>query len=180
MGKGPKSHRLWGGIDCGLEKVEKPEEPLRKDKSECGSPNLKATSEYDIISALGSFEDYLDEVILPERRGVPPKQYGKEVNVIPVRNGGQTPPGQRYVSSYPYLVVKTDANFIPDHNAFYNDRFINFVEQFFLYHISARKPLPGNSDECRMDPERMKGGLPPMYSCQLADGSPCSAPTQPN
>ena len=80
----------------------------------------------------------------------------------------------RYSANYPYLVVKTDAKIIADHNAIYSEPFVRFVHAFFLLHIANRRPF--EADRCYRDFENCRpgSGIPCERSCQLANGNPCT------
>jgi hypothetical protein len=121
------------------------------DESDCPCPFLEATSNWSQI-------DLLDR-IAPMLSGIPQKAqcdpiekrsasmirekqpYGSEIELTRARNS-------MYASNYPYLVVKTDAGVISDHNNIYSNRFINFLQLFLSHHITAKCPLllPGHED----------------------------------
>ena len=86
-----------------------------------------------------------------------------------------------YAARYPYLVVSTDAGVIADHNAIYNERFLDFTITFINQHISQDKPwtFPQADTAPTCSPNMdMDALLPAEQSCWLANGKSCSEPTQ--
>jgi hypothetical protein len=85
----------------------------------------------------------------------------------------------KYSANYPYLVVRTDSNIIPDHNTIYGEPFIQFLHSFFLLHIANE--LPFEADRCWRDNEvpacQLNGFIPCEQSCRHADGRSCSGRT---
>lgn len=95
-----------------------------------------------------------------------------------VAEHGQSSP--RYASRYPYLVVSTDSGVIGDHNAIYNERFLDFQMTFITEHISQAEPWewpPGAS--ARNCPPTKGGLLPSGQSCWLGEDKSCSVSTLP-
>ena len=133
------------------------------DESDCPCPFLEATSTWsqiEVIERLKSLVDVAFSSSMPEHESsIRKKQpYGSEVELTRARDS-------MYASNYPYLVVKTDGGVISDHNAIYSNRFINFVQQFFMQHIAWNPPLP----------------LPGHENTQPGiKGQSCSEPTQKN
>lgn len=128
------------------------EAPPLEDLSACGCPYLAPTASFD-------FRKYLRDLVdAHDGRG-----YGSAVELIA---------DSKYTPNYPYLVVKTDAGVIADHNAIYNERFTEFLHLFFLRHIALKQHFPAGCwrdvDAC--DPT---GFVPCERSCRLEDGSSC-------
>jgi len=82
----------------------------------------------------------------------------------------------KYSANYPYLVVKADAEIIPDHNTIYSEPFVRFLHSFFLVHIADGRPF--EADKCfkGKDVEAcpLDGFVPCEQSCRLPDGRSCS------
>ena len=104
------------------------------DERPCPCPFLEATSEWSQTDLLDRLFTTIDSAIDPANVD---DRYGSEVKLTPGRDS-------IYGSNYPYLVVKTDAGVISDHNAIYSNRFINFVQLFLNQHIDQNAPLPGD------------------------------------
>jgi len=88
----------------------------------------------------------------------------------------------KYASRYPYLVVRTDAGVIADHNAIYNERYLDFAMTFIDQHISHPKPNPWAWPQGDSAPTctPAKGSLlPSEQSCWLVGGKSCSVPEVP-
>jgi hypothetical protein len=80
----------------------------------------------------------------------------------------------KFSPTYPYLVVKADAEIIKDHNAIYSEPFVGFLHAFFLRHIASRHPFGPN--ECFPKTECQPGGpMPCERSCRLTGGGDCTA-----
>ena len=133
------------------------------DESDCPCPFLEATSKWSQTDLMERFKSIIDVAIasrVPENESSMHKikRYGGDVELTRNRDS-------MYASNYPYLVVKTDGGVISDHNAIYSNRFINFVQQFFMQHIAWNPPLP----------------LPGHENTQPGiKGQSCSEPTQKN
>ena len=59
-----------------------------------------------------------------------------------------------YAANYPYLVISTNADFIPSHSAIYGERFTDFLRRFYLRHLAAQINFPeqcfeDSNPECR-------------------------------
>ena len=155
------------------------------DESECGCPYLAATFDWELEELGEKFlAPFLDALISSgpakgaarEPRKLGSGSYGATVRLEPESTG-------EYAAGYPYLVVTTDAGVIADHNAIYNDHFINFAQLFFLNHIASPRPalLPGDAEEsCWRDADvphcTVGSQLPCERSCRMPDGSPCTGP----
>lgn len=66
-----------------------------------------------------------------------------------------------YAANYPYLVVSTTADFIPDHNSIFGERFTAFLRRFFYTHIAAEETFPVECFE------------PADGQCRPTDITPC-------
>ncbi len=72
-----------------------------------------------------------------------PPQYGAGVSLASVE-GAASPPAA--AQSNPCVVVGADVHMIEDHNSIDNERFVNFVQLFLLWHLSdLNVPLPGSA-----------------------------------
>jgi len=88
-------------------------------------------------------------------------------------------PSPKYAARYPYLVVSTDAGVIADHNAIYNERFLDFGITFITEHISQAKPWGWPERASARNCVSTEDGLLPYeQSCWRSDGKSCSTPTQ--
>jgi hypothetical protein len=59
-----------------------------------------------------------------------------------------------YAANYPYLVISTNADFIPSHSAIYGERFTDFLRRFYFRHLVDRLNFPeqcfqNTNPECR-------------------------------
>jgi hypothetical protein len=72
-----------------------------------------------------------------------------------------------YAANYPYLVISTDANFIPSHSAIYGERFTDFLRRFYLRHLAAQINFP---EQC------FKNSNP---ECIPSDITPCDRSWKP-
>lgn len=141
--------------------------PLERDRGPCGCPYLEPTESFDFRAYLKDLldaddQDRADPTGRLEPRRVDPS-YGSQVELIA---------DPKYAANYPYLVVKTDAGVIADHNAIYNERFIEFLHRFFLRHIAQKRHFPA---ACWRDVEACDpaGLIPCEQSCRLEDGGSC-------
>jgi hypothetical protein len=80
----------------------------------------------------------------------------------------------RYPANFPYLVVKTDASVIRDHNAIYSEPFIRFLHSFFLQHIATRRPFEADACFAPTPVCRPGGSVPCEESCRTPDGNSCT------
>lgn len=72
-----------------------------------------------------------------------------------------------YAANYPYLVISTNADFIPSHSAIYGERFTDFLRRFYFRHLVERLNFP---EECfeNTNPE-----------CRASDVIPCDRSWKP-
>lgn len=59
-----------------------------------------------------------------------------------------------YAANYPYLVISTNADFVPSHSAIYGERFTDFLRRFYFRHLVERLNFPeqcfqNTNPECR-------------------------------
>ena len=59
-----------------------------------------------------------------------------------------------YAANYPYLVISTNADFVPSHSAIYGERFTDFLRRFYFRHLVERlnfpyQCFPNPNPECR-------------------------------
>ena len=66
-----------------------------------------------------------------------------------------------YTANYPYLVISTNADFIPSHSAIYGERFTDFLRRFYFRHLVVRLNFPEQCFE-NTNPE-----------CRASDVMPC-------
>lgn len=59
-------------------------------------------------------------------------QYGDDLRLRRETEAGE------YTPNYPYLVVSTTREIMPDHNRFYDENFTDFLRRFYLRHIRER------------------------------------------
>jgi hypothetical protein len=151
-------------------------EPAR-DERDCGCPYLEATTEFNWRAFAAPLQNYL--VPLKEKQVPPPvvaekaegtRNYGFYARDILLAGD------MKYSANYPYLVVKTDAQIIADHNSIYSEPFIRFLHSFFLVHIANGRPFeagpcwkPPEVEACLLD-----GLVPCEQSCRFPDGKSCS------
>ncbi len=170
------------------------------DKSACPCKFIEATSDVDaetkLLPLFRTTNENKTSGVYNERNLKP---YGQEVLLAPapwecsikeetlqncLAKPHQTELRPKYASRYPYLVVSTDAGVIADHNAIYNERFLDFTMAFIAEHITAQPrpwtPAADLASSCWPDNEelpRTKGALVPnKRSCRLANGDSCSVP----
>jgi hypothetical protein len=140
----------------------RPKEKEILDDSTCPCKYLEATSARDVETILlPVYKTMLDNKLKaifalnqlgPDQRA----SYGNNVTLTPTPwecsmddktfQACQAKPQRatlspKYTGRYPYLVVKTDAGVIADHNAIYNERFMDFTMAFTFEHITA-EPRP--------------------------------------
>ena len=79
-----------------------------------------------------------------------------------------------YVANYPYLVISTTADFIPDHSTIYDERFTDFLRRFYFRHLVARVNFP---EQCfaNSNPQCLESPITPCsrsWRERLAYGCP--------
>ena len=47
-----------------------------------------------------------------------------------------------YAANYPYMVIYTNADFVPSHSAIYGERFTDFLRRFYFRHLVERLNFP--------------------------------------
>lgn len=72
-----------------------------------------------------------------------------------------------YAANYPYLVISTNADFIPSHSAIYGERFTDFLRRFYFRHLVERLNFPEQCFE-NANPE-----------CRASDIIPCDRSWKP-
>jgi hypothetical protein len=154
----------------------------REDREQlCGCPYLVPTLEFNWRRFKNRIEPFLlplgaraEENPLTSDR-IEQQQtrlYDKEVYGPDVRLEGDV----KYSANYPYLVVKTDPEIIPDHNTIYSEPFVRFLHSFFLVHIAFGRPFEADGCEKAKAIEACpnKALVPCEQSCVLPDGRSCS------
>lgn len=156
------------------EPVEPPQE--RRD-GRCGCPYLAPTEEFQ-----GSDEDqefYAELARIQEARNRDPdsvriyepgrpeghdsldefdhSSYGPDIS------GGKMvlERSPEYAANYPYLVLSTTADYIPDHSTIYGERFTDFLRRFYFRHLVWRLNFP---QQCFDNPNAQ---------CLATDITPC-------
>ena len=66
-----------------------------------------------------------------------------------------------YAANHPYLVISTNADFVPSHSAIYGERFTDFLRRFYFRHLVERLNFP---EQCFPNPNP---------ECRASDVIPC-------
>lgn len=129
--------------------------PAKKRGDDNRCPYLRQTSLIDVEKELMPlYKTNISNQICGAFGEYNPIPYGEDVMLVPVpwtcsikdvsfkqcMSHGPTDLSPKYASHYPYLVVSTDAGVIADHNAIYNERFLDFAMTFIYQHIAQPKP----------------------------------------
>ncbi len=136
-----------------------PDRKPAKAESECGCPFLDRSKVWDPAEITRIIQALLEAAGLGEGGGDRAGEqglkgelsYGAEVDLAPRCE-------LKSARSYPYLVVRTGGPIIPNHNAIYSERFIDFSQLFLLYHIAGLHslPLPGGPEGLCWDGTAMR------------------------
>lgn len=137
--------------------VEPPQE--RRD-GPCGCPYLGPTEEFERDDEDLAFYTALDHIDKARRRaearggskayevglpdGVDSLDELRDISYGPDLSGGKMvlERSPEYAANYPYLVISTDAAFIPDHSTIYGERFTDFLRRFYFRHLAEKLSFP--------------------------------------
>lgn len=133
--------------------VEPPQE--RKD-GPCGCPYLTPTEQFQRGDEDQEFYAELRRVTMARNQDGPrvyepgtPAGYDSldqflESSYGPDISGGQMvlQRSPEYAANYPYLVLSTTADYIPDHSTIYGERFTDFLRRFYFRHLVWRLNFP--------------------------------------
>jgi hypothetical protein len=130
--------------------------PARRQEGECGCPYLPPTEEFVMTDADADFAAALVDLHQARQRGDERVyELGREAGFATVAEFTETSYGEdstgaemvlerspEYAANYPYLVISTDADYIPDHSSIYGERFTDFLRRFYFRHVAAKVNFP--------------------------------------
>jgi hypothetical protein len=153
--------------------------PKKLDEGKCGCPYLAPIEEFEMESRDEAFLKELQRVRAARRRAASAKD-GKiyelggagaypSVESFTESSYGFDAEGKEmvldrspdYAANYPYLVISTNADFIPSHSAIYGERFTDFLRRFYFRHLVVRLNFP---TQCFQNPNP---------ECRASDVIPC-------
>jgi hypothetical protein len=153
-------------------------EPARKreklrDEGSCGCPYLAPIEEFQMAWQDEAFFSDLQKVEADRHKGDGQVyEMGRvypSVNAFTETSYGKDAQGNEmvldrspdYAANYPYLVISTNADFVPSHSSIYGERFTDFLRRFYFRHLVERLNFP---EQCfaNSNPE-----------CRATDATPC-------
>jgi len=173
-----ETHRLeWRDEPAGKTPQQAEPEVRVPEERDCGCPYLDVTEDFK----WWEFADPAKLPLVPRPTTEAARAASTPPAITPVIDHGRRVYGvygdrvilsgdMKYSANYPYLVITADPKIIADHNAIYNEPFIEFLHKFFLLHVANSRPF--EADVChRNAPGCQAGGaLPCERSCELPDG----------
>lgn len=164
-----ETHQLkLKGVEAGAMRAKKRKE------GKCGCPYLAPTEEFQMVDRDRAFLRELQQ-LADQRRRADGKTYelGAQEAYDSPEEFRETSYGldskdqemvlertPDYAANYPYLVVSTDANFIPSHSAIFGESFTDFLRRFYLRHLAWQLNFPRDCFE-NTNPECIPSDITP-------------------
>jgi len=144
--------------------------PKERNEGDCGCPYLGPIEEFQMESRDAAFLREIQKVRAARRQSA--REGDKQIHEIGAAypsvdaytetSYGLDFTGKEmvldrspdYAANYPYLVISTNADFIPSHSAIYGERFTDFLRRFYFRHLVVRlnfpyQCFPNPNPECR-------------------------------
>lgn len=151
----------------GVEPARRREE--KRKEGDCGCPYLAPIEEFQMRGEDEEFLRELQKTQAARRKsgGETVYEVGGEQAYESVEEFDETSYGKdaeghemvldrspEYAANYPYLVISTNADFVPSHSAIYGERFTDFLRRFYFRHLVERLNFPeqcfeNTNPECR-------------------------------
>lgn len=129
------------------------EKPAVFKAGKCGCPYLPPTREFEITAEeRGFFKTISRAYDVPEAKEFDRVSYGPEIELVRSKD---------YTANFPYLMIRTNDDFLPSHSQIYGERFTDFLRAFYFRQLVARQNFP---EECFDEPQK---------SCIPSASTPC-------